>query len=115
MKQANDGRPAGRVERPVGPDYRALAHELLADPLDLITQVLVKHSAAMLQELHEMKRPPSVDERRVADRIQREADSELHVATFDFDAHEPEHAKRLLFEAGWIAGAYHARMRSNAS
>lgn len=96
-------------------NYRELARDLLADPLELITQVLVKHSAALLQELHEMKRPRSVDERRVADRIQREADSELHVATFDFDAHDPEHAKRLLFEAGWIAGAYHARKQASAN
>jgi hypothetical protein len=108
------GRYTSHPSRTPAPDYKALARELLADPLELIDAVLVKHTAAMLSELHAMRRAPNLDERRAADKRQREADTDLQVATFAFDEHEPEHAKRLLFGMGWIAGAYHARMRSNA-
>ncbi len=95
-------------------DLEAEAMSLLEWPLDLIREVLVRHTAVMLEELRARRKKAAIasydDDKR-----QRELAAALQVAVFDFDAHDPAHAKTLLFEAGWIAGAYHARKSPNAN
>lgn len=56
MNDTNDARPERPVERRVGPDYRQHAEFLTERVAELQRQVLVKHTAAVLAEMHDQRK-----------------------------------------------------------